>query len=500
MGRRRAGRIGQRIAVDIGRLRQPAAEGGVLVGGDRRVRPDRCIVEAGDGHGQRRGGKTALAVRHLVADAGRPLLAGLETVESRAGIEAVAAVSIDNEAAAGAARDHDADIAGHSADRADAEAVALRVAVIAEHTRRSAGDRRVLGRRRRIGHRDRRVVDRHHGDDGDGGRGKAGAVGHGEGKRAIARRRIVASVLVAQGLDERVDRRRRQRRAGSCRILEMQGRGAVIAEGEGDTAEGHRAGGRRAPDDVGAAVEMDHLRRAVCGRSERDIEGDDVVFRIGSRDRGVGHRHRRAALGEGCRMARARRVGIKVERRRVGHRRHRQVDLGRRGAALAVGDGVAEAHRAVEVRRRHEGQAAVGAERDRSGPACQHHPAARRHGLPVDHRDRQRIAVRLAAGATVAVIVADVEGHGRILGGDHRVVVGDRRLVGHREGEAGGRRRAAGLAVARRHHHRIDAARAALARIGRQPAGDPAGIGVVGQSRRQATDREGQRVAVDVAE
>ena len=129
----------------------------------------------------------------------------------------------------------------------------------------------------------------------------------------------------------------------------------------------------------------------------------------------------------------------------VGHRRvvgRGDADRDRAdvGAALAVGHGVVEAHRAGEIEVRGEGEGAPGVQRDRAGG--DRHRVADRDRDAVDLGDAQRVAVEVGvAGEHVDV------GEGRVLGGGQaQLVVGHRRVVGR--GDADRDRADVGAALA----------------------------------------------------
>ena len=108
-----------------------------------------------------------------VSDTGGPGFAHRQVVEGGAGVEAVRAVGGDREAAAVAAGDRGADIAGHAIDGADAVRVAaVRVGVVAQYAAGGLdGQDGVFSSRTGVGDRDRGVVAA---GDGDG-QGAAGA-------------------------------------------------------------------------------------------------------------------------------------------------------------------------------------------------------------------------------------------------------------------------------------------------------------------------------------
>jgi hypothetical protein len=137
-------------------------------------------------------------------------------------------------------------------------------------------------------------------------------------------------------------------------------------------------------------------------------------------------------------------VGVFVAGRGRRRRCRQVVDVGdgqrdRRGRRQrAVGDRVAEAVAAVEVRRRRVGEGAVRRERDRA--------ALRRGERARDRRDA--VAVDVEVGARAGVVGEDVAADGRVLGGG--VAVGDRRrgVVHRRDGDhLVGRRAGAAVVV-----------------------------------------------------
>src|SRR5262249_26283682 len=82
---------------------------------------------------------------------------------------------------------------------------------------------------------------------------------------------------------------------------------------------------------------------------------------------------------------------VVVRHRRVVDRRDGDGDSGVVGAAVAVGGGVGERRRAVEVQGGGEGEAAVGVERH--GAAADGHRLADVGGAAVDLDDRERVVI-----------------------------------------------------------------------------------------------------------
>ena len=120
--------------------------------------------------------------------------------------------------------------------------------------------------------------------------------------------------------------------------------------------------------------------------------------------------------------------------------------------------------------------------------------------------DRQRDAVDAQDDAGVAVrigiIAEDVDQDGHVLGRRCGVRIRHRHDIEDRIGETDRLGLAARLAVAGDDGDLVDtvASRASLARIRREPAGNDAGTGIVGQARRQAGHRIGQRIAFRIDE
>ena len=374
------GRDGERLAgVGNGRVVEEHVDQvrtGVLR--HNRVVVDRGwrVVGRGDADRDRADVGAALAVGHGVVEAHR---AG--EIEVRGEGEGAPGVQRDR---AGGDRHRVADRDRDAVDLGDAQRVAVEVGVAGEHV--DVGEGRVLGGGQAqlvVGHR--RVVGRGDADRDRADVGAALAVGHG--------------------------------------VVEAHRAGEIEVRGEGEGAPGvqrDRAGGdrHRVADRDRDAVDLGDAQRVAV---EVGVAGEHV-------DVGEGR-----VLGGG-------QAQLVVGHRRVVGRGDADRDRADVGAALAVGHGVVEAHRAGEIEVRGEGEGAPGVQRDRAGG--DRHRVADRDRDAVDLGDAQRVAVEVGvAGEHVDV------GEGRVLGGGQaQLVVGHRRVVGR--GDADRDRADVGAALA----------------------------------------------------
>ncbi|GJD54049.1 hypothetical protein OPKNFCMD_6829 [Methylobacterium crusticola] len=488
---------------------------------DARVLRDRHgVVDAGrrrvgDGEDEaRRGGRGAVRCGDgdgVDAVAGRPALAGV--AGDRAGDRAGRGINREARRQAGGGEGEGVALGIGEERREDEGLRAEAVAIGADDGRDRRGGGRVVHARDH--HRQGRGVGAAVGvlqrvDDAGGARlpgpevgkvwpGREGEGAVGRDREAAARRathrggctgrdrhpvdtgdRQRVSVVVLVVVEHVARSRSRERRHG---VGEALGRDVGDEPGEGPArAQGAVRGGDRhavdaaphgrgvprdgARDEAGDGIDGEALRqtgrREGEGNALRVREVDREVLRLGE--------HERLAVGVDP-------IGDRGRDRGVVGRQHRDPDAGAGKAAVAVADRVDDRVGPVEVRgRRVDERAAV----DRDG-------AGARGG----RHDGQRVGVR------VDVVGQHRDADRHVLGGGRGVVDGDRRRVGHRQGEG----LAQGLAarVGGRHGDRVDPA-ADLARAARDGAGEEARHGVDHQPLRQAGRREGERVVVGVAE
>ena len=216
---------------------------------------------------------------------------------------------------------------------------------------------------------------------------------------------------------------------------------------------------------------------------DRDIGGARINICEREASEGLGHvlrsciRHRRSDCGG------------------IVDRQDGDLHIGCRQAALAVRHRIGKGDSAAEVRGRMERELAIEAERHvamRNGDGR----AARNHGMAVDGRDGEGIAV----GRAVTVVGAHVEGDRCILVGGRQIVRGHRRDVLGAEHEVLGDRGSA--RVFRRDGYVVIAI--VLHRANRsvrmQRTRDLAGGGVNAQTQRQTCRGERERIALRIGE